>query len=1060
MASELTTAQPTIDMPISLSIFVFGSFSVTLNGQPLTNFRSNKTRAILIYLVLAKGRPVLRTTLASLLWQGYTEQSARSNLRQSLSQLRDLLRPLELLEADHQTVRLRDDPLLLWCDALMFEKLITACQQHTHLSLTHCSVCQERLRQAATLYKGAFLADYPIIDSTNFVEWRQNQSTYFINLLATVKTDIVSAHKPQGNLPPPLTPLVGRAKELAELTNKVMHPVYHCLTLIGPGGIGKSRLALALGQAVQGHFPDGVWLVELAALLPFFTALSDQAMLPEQATASHEPLATHQLYDRLAVTISTAMGLALSGTTHPLQQLMAYLRHKETLLILDNFEHLSAGADFILHLMQEAPHIRIVVTSRHRLELQAQQSHRVEGLPLPPIDVLATEPPDQVVRHYGSLQLFLERADNVVGGFMLNTANAAAAIRICYAVEGSPWGIGLAAALLSRQSPAEIVEALNTNYALLETDFRDLPPRQRSAKAIFLTSWRLLTPQEAQTLARCAVFRGGFTLEAATTVVGTNPVILEALVDKSLLHYTAGGRYVIHELVRQFAGEQLTTDQELAEATRHQHAEYYLALLVRWKTHTDETQPLLSILHPELENIEAAWQWALSAEHVPLLTATIEHLSQFYYFAGFYYEALNTFQYSLDHVHALVANTPTPQPALQQFLAHCLLRLCVFYNALAQSAKALQTADEVLIRAQQLADPALMVEAYNEMAFTFWIKGEYDRQPALLETALALAQQHGLQREQAHSLERLGVSMQYRHDYATAQIYLEAGLALIQQTDHLALKVSILNNLGTTQRDRGDFAQAAHYFQQNLTLMRQIGAQGQIALATANLGTLWFLLGDHEQALLCLQEGHKIFTEQGTKRYETECLILLGMLFEQMENCAIAATYCEQAIALASQHNYYHPHREAWLTLGHIRLQEGAIGAARAAYEEAHRLSQGAGVVTELWQGELWLARVLLAQNEKQKALEKVEALLATAELSRATALQSPQRMLLACYRILAANADPRADNVLQQAWALVQKQAAQISEPRLRNLFLTNIPCHREIVQVATYLQLPSTVA
>lgn len=1049
MASKLATAQMTIDLPISLSIFVFGSFSVTLKGQPLTNFRSNKTRAILIYLVLAQGRPVLRTTLAALLWQGYTPQSARSNLRQSLSQLRELLQPLDLIETDHQTVRLRYDPLLLWCDALMFEELIKACQQHTHLSLTHCSACQERLRQAKALYKGAFLTDFPTIDSPSFAEWRQAQSAHFANLLTTLKVDIVSSHRPQGNLPPPLTPLVGRAQELAELTTKVMHPVYHCLTLIGPGGIGKSRLALALGQAVQVHFPDGVWLVELAALPPFSPSLPDQALAHETPAAHDEQSATPQLYDRLAVTVSTALGLALAGATHPLQQLIAYLRNKEALLILDNFEHLSAGAEFILHLLQGAPHIRIVVTSRHRLELQAQQLHRVEGLPLPPLDTLATQPIDQVVQYYASLQLFLERADNVTGGFTLNAVNADAAIRICYAVEGSPWGIGLAAALLSRQSLAEIVDDLNRNYALLEADFRDLPARQRSAKAIFLTSWRLLTPQEAQTLARCAVFRGGFTLEAAITVIGTNAATLDALIDKSLLHTTAEERYVIHELVRQFAGEQLADEREAAASTRHRHADYYLALVARWKTHTDKTQPLLSLLYPELENIEVAWQSALSAGRVPLLTEAIEHVSQFYYFAGFYYEALSTFQYSFEVLQTQVTATLTPQPMLQQLLAHCLLRLCIFYNALAQSAKALQTAEEVLTWAQQLADPALTVEAYNEMAFAFWIKGEYDRQHDILETALALAQAHGLQRAQAHSLERLGVSAQYHHDYATAHAYLQAGLALIQQTDHLALKVSILNNLGVIQRDRGDFAQATHYFAQNLDLMRQIGAQGQIALATANLGTLWLLLGDHEQARLCLQEGHKIFAEQGAKRFEAEALILLSMLFEQMENYPVATTYCEQAITLAGQHNYYHPHREAWLTLGHVRLQEGAIDAAQAAYEEVCRLSQSAGVAAEVWQAEAWLARVLLAQHQQQAALAKVETVLAAFEPSRATALQSPQRILLACYHVLAANADARAGEVLQQAWTLIQKQAAQIPEPRLRSLFLTNIPWHREITQL-----------
>lgn len=1059
MARNPTAVQPTSDAPMPLSISLFGSFTVTIQGHAVTNFRSNKTRALLIYLVLARGQAILRTTLAALLWQGYTEQSARSNLRQGLTQLRELLRPLDLIEADHQTVCLRLDPSILWCDALVFEELITTAQQHRHLSLIHCVACQERLRQAAALYKGTFLEHFPIIDSAGFVAWRQTQNAYFADLFATLEMQIVSKQMPAGNLPPPLTPLVGRATELIELTTKVMHPVYRCLTLLGPGGIGKSRLALALGQAVQMLFADGVWLVELAALLPFPQSLAGQSSPLDQRT-DNEPLVIQQLYDRLAVTISTTLGLTLHGTTHPLQQIIDYLRHKELLLILDNFEHLSAGTDFVLHLLQDAPRLRIVITSRHRLELQAQQLYRVEGLSLPSVEALATQPVEQVVQHYASLQLFVERADNILGNFVLNSADAAAVIRICHAVEGSPWGIGLAAALLSRQSPAEIVKAIHGNYALLEANFRDLPARQRSAQAIFLTSWRLLTPEEAQTLALCAVFRGGFTLAAVTFVIGDRQVVLEALVNKSLLQYTSNERYQMHELVRQFAGEQLATTQEQAVLTRHLHAEYYLALLARWETDMDEKQPLLSILYPELENIEAAWQWALSTGHVPLLKESIAYLSQFYYFAGFYYEAIAMFQHSLDHLRTLLATTLTPQPALQHLLAQCYLRLCVFYNALAQSSKALEVAEEVIIWAQQLAAPGLEVEGYNEKAFALWIKGEYDRQQALLETALTLAQQHGLAREQAHTLERLGVSFQYRHDYAAALTYLQAGLALAQQTDHLALKVSILNNLGTTQRDRGDFAEAAHCFQQNLHLMRQIGAQGQIALATANLGTLWLLLGDHEQARLCLQEGHKIFTEQGAKRYEAECLILLGMLFEQMEDRPTAAAYCEQTIALASQYHYYHPHREAWLLLGHIRLQQGEVSAARAAYEEANRLSQNAGVAAEVWQGQAWLACAQLAQNEKQVALAMVEAVIAAFDPTRVTALQSPQRILLACYHVLSANEDPRADDLLQQAWSLVQKQAAQISEPRLRNLFLTNVPCHREIAQLTVSLHQQSSMA
>jgi predicted ATPase len=531
-----------VTQPIAISLF--GVFSLHVNGQPIDSFRSSKARAMFAYLLMTRPQPLLRATLVELLWPDYAVKSAWTSLRQTLANIRTNLKPFAILQADRQYVHLTVDPASVWCDVLQFEALLDACQRHTHASQRSCPICQKRLHQALALYKGSFLENLPVVDSPPFNDWLDNQRSRFAAQVAALQTMLATPAQPD-NLPRPLTSLIGRSADLRELTEKVLHPVYRCLTLIGPGGIGKTRLAIALGEQLRANFAQGCWFVALAALPPESQDATDQT----------------ERHDRIATAISAALGLTLQGANRPTQQVIGYLHDKTLLLILDNFEHLSTGADWLVALLQAAPNVRLLVTSRHRLPMQAQLVYPVTGLALPPEQVEESRPAAQPITQFASLQLFIERAENAFFPFQRNASNLMAISTLCRLLEGSPLGIELAVPLLESQSPSAILHAVRTHYTALQANLSDLPQRQRSAAAVLQTAWELLNAQEAQTLARCAVFRGGFTATAAQRIIDAQPAALESLVNKSLVHFSANntsaeaGRYTLHELVRQFAAE-------------------------------------------------------------------------------------------------------------------------------------------------------------------------------------------------------------------------------------------------------------------------------------------------------------------------------------------------------------------------------------------------------------------------------------------------------------------------------------------------------------------------
>ena len=412
------------------------------------------------------------------------------------------------------------------------------------------------------------------------------------------------------NLPTALTPFLGRERELTEVVRLLADPKLRLVSIVGAGGMGKTRLAIESGRRVTAHFPDGVFFVSLAAL--------------------------HTEDDLVS---SIAMTLRFSFQTDarpPQQQMLDYLQDKALLLILDNFEHLIDCARLVLDILQTAPRVKVLATSRERLRLSGESIYPLEGMDFPDWET----PADAV--EYSAIDLFRQSALLVRPDYTVPPEDLPYIVRICRRVYGMPLGILLAAAWVQILSLQEISAELDRSLDFLTSDLQDLPERQRSIRAVFNHSWRLLSEDEQIVLRQMSLFHGSFSRQAAGEVIGANLSVLTALLNKSLVQRTAAGRFELHALVRQFAAEKQKQDPAFATQAER-HARYYLTFLRQQMgdRSDDPLQTWLANVTADLENIRAAWGWATQAPQPTLLDTALDSLCHYYELQGRYEEGAN-----------------------------------------------------------------------------------------------------------------------------------------------------------------------------------------------------------------------------------------------------------------------------------------------------------------------------------------------------------------------------------------------------------------------------------
>ncbi len=892
----------------TLHIALLGPFTVTIDNHPVV-FRTNAERALLAYLAAQQGIPHRRDTLATLLSPDRNDSDALTYLRNRLTRLRSAIddenaAPSWLL-IDRKQIALRtgDDIVI---DVTRFAQNLAAVQSHAHRHLAACPTCLAHLDAAASLVRGELLAglNFP---SEIWEAWLlgqrealQQQALHAMTLLRDARIEqgdwpavlavaqrqlslepwleaahraAMQAHTQLGNrnaalaqyeqceallwaelgvepeeatqalqqqllgaglaampttpipdnLPRPIGRFVGRSVEQARLLQRLADPTVRLITLVGTGGVGKTRLALEVSLAIKANFPDGVW----------FVALNE---VKGEAEA-------------IKIAIGEAAQLGQGNKQRSGEQVMALLRNKQLLLILDNCEVVLDELGFLSNWLNRAPGVVILATSREPLNFGSEAVVLLDGLPTGHANM------DE-----GEL-LFAERGQMARADFVVTAENLPQVRRICQLVDGLPLGIALAAAWVRRRSLAQIIDAINGSLDFLSTGLRDIDPRHRSMRAVFETSWQLLDVEVQAVLAALAIFPATFSAEAAAAVADATLFDLDLLCEKSLLQQQIEPeRYSLHSLVRQFAVEKLSTRTPAVERALFQ---YFYGFA---RDHRDE----YAALQPEWRNFvtaitkahaQAAWQTVLDLVAV---------LDEPWFRQIRFGEMREGLRLALDAASAL---------GDERVLAKVQLRLGEVTLELND-----YEAAEAHLRAAM--DRFIRLEEGAGIAHANYFLGRIKNERAQDDEALALfAESRRIFEEEA---DELGVAktlnlmavchLKTYRELQTAQTLLEESIALQRRLPLTATFVETLRNLARVEVRAGAYAAAERTLDEALTVSRQQQDRGEYAAVRFEQLLFCKKRGQVDLALAHGQEALESFRQLGSLRWEALLKTQLGLL--------------------------------------------------------------------------------------------------------------------------------------------------------------------------------------
>jgi predicted ATPase len=705
----------------------------------------------------------------------------------------------------------------------------------------------------------------------------------------------------RNNLPTQPTPLVGRKRELDDILAVLRSPNnVRLLTLTGPGGTGKTRLGLQAAAELTDEFEDGVFFVTLAAI-------ADPALV--------------------APTIARTLGLTESANQPPEELLEGYLSERQTLLLLDNFEHLLESAPLLDALLSSAPNLKILLTSRTPLKLYGENEFPVPPLSLPDPGFL---PPVDRLTHYEAVRLFVDRAKAVRPDFALREENALAVVEICRRLDGLPLAIELAAARIKLLPPRAMLDRLGDRLKLLTGGARNLPERQRTLRSAIEWSYELLEEAEKTLFRRLAVFSGGSTLETIEAVCdarGDLPIdVLDgvsSLLDNSLLRQEDGAgeepRFVMLQTIHEYASERLAESSE-AEELRRLHAEYFTALAEQAEPGLQEAdqESWLERLDLEHDNIRAALSWAIRHEEVELALRLGGALQSFWYTRGHFGEGRGWLEQALTKDQR---SSKAVRIKALEGLSWLANEQGDLDRAEAIAEEGLELSVEAGIEGSVAASLRLILGEVAER------QGDHRRAQGLFEDGLKLHRQSGDRRGVAWALGGLGNLYYDLEDYEQAMQFYEEGLTLSRELGGTQPHGDFLISLGYESLLQGDYERAAALNEEAAVLFREHGRKGGLELALDNLGWAALLSGDHQRAKALHEESLALCRELGNKYVASESLEGLACIAVTNGEAERAATLFGAAEALREAVGYHQAPRER-------ALREPYLASARASIEQ------------------------------------------------------------------------------------------------------------------------------
>lgn len=709
-------------------------------------------------------------------------------------------------------------------------------------------------------------------------------------------------------LPQPLTQLVGRAGELAELAHLLGQSEVRLLSLLGPGGVGKTRLALELARGQADGFADGAFFVSL-------DLLENPRRLPEL--------------------LARTVGLHLGQAEEAEAQVERFLAGKQVLLLLDGAETVVEAGGFLSRLLRTSPGLKLLLTTRERFGLVDEWVFVLEGLPVPP----AGTPPEGALR-YDAVHLFIGRAKHADLRFSTSPETLPHLVRICTLVQGFPLGIALAAAWVKLLSCAEIADEIGRDTDLLSAEGAAYTERHRSIRAVFEGSWGRLKPTERAALSRLSVFQGGFKREAAVQVVGATLPVLARLVDVSLLRVLPGGRFDRHPLLYQLTREKLAERPHDEAAARAAHARFYLALAAEAEPHlsTAAQGEWLDGLEREHDNLRAALEWSLGTpERLEGAFGAVHALYTFWARRAHTTEARAWLARAL--AVPGVPDTPARADALER--AGSLAWLQGDYS------EAKRYLHEALTLARQLDAKACVAAALGTLGGCAVEEGQHSDAQRLFEESLGLAEELRDERGAARILHNLGTLAMDQGDVETAEKRFRESLTLFRRLDSQHYVAWTLNSLASAVLEQGDLLRAQTHAEEALSLFGPAGDPIGRGFSHQHLGTVADARGERVQAHAHHCESLRLQTKAGNKHGLVGALEAAAFLPGDAARTARLLGAAEHA---RSTLGIPRPPLEGGHYLRHLTGTRAALGdrAFEVAWDEGQRLALEAAVVCAL----------------------------------------------------------------------------------------------------------------
>jgi predicted ATPase/transcriptional regulator with XRE-family HTH domain len=723
------------------------------------------------------------------------------------------------------------------------------------------------------------------------------------------QTHISESHEaisklPTNSIPMQATPMIGRENEYAALEKLFIDQQCHLLTLTGIGGIGKTRLAIEFAQTKQSVFPGGVFY------FPLTSVKSPEEVVPA---------------------IAEVIDYVFSGPAAPKEQLFNHLAaniKQQALFVFDNLEHLISQAatgaekpglvDLICEILQYLPNVNILGTSRERLNIHGEWTYELHGLSVPPMNFTGQ------LEEYDSVSLFLNSALRAKADFRLVVEEQPFLVRICQMLDGVPLAIELAAAWVGVLSCKEIAQEIESNLDFLTTSMHNIPERHRSIRATFDHSWKLLSNDEREALSQLSVFYGGFDRKAANQIAGASLPLLASLCDKSLVRHTGGGRYDLHEVIRQYASSHLD-DQPFSRKAYERHCEFYLTYLSSHEKSlkSGSQQEAMRELSGEIDNIRAAWSWAIKHEKFNQL----EKAGRAY---GWYFEIAGLLREGIDQLELLVqAVKGQPEDIHWQRIMGLVLNhqaLLTFRTGEFDLAR--QLYEQSIKNLRPTGDKPLLADGLIYLGIILHLSGKYEQSKLAVDEGLFLAQECNDRWVEAYGIYNLGYLESLQGNYKAGYAQMMAGLAMWRDIgDPFSIALG-LNFLVSTLIKLKLYQEAKASMLESIDVCEQTKNRWGMGTAYRYLGLVEMASGQLSEAEAHFRKSLEIFGDYTIGWDIARSLTYMGEVLMISGNINEARKYFLEALHISIDANSIPSAINALAGLGSILAQVGNIESA------------------------------------------------------------------------------------------------------------------------------------